>query len=243
MTAVVAVGNGKGGVGKTTLGVGVGAELALRGHRVTIIDCDHKGDQPGHASAFGAKGKVPGLAVIGEYERVIDGRPHREPIGEGNLLDVLKAERSKADLIILDLPGLTSRLTMMGMQSSHFVVIPLKLSLPDLRDALRTETQVVQAAELLMRPIHYGFLWSQVPQRFESATERAVREKLENREGGAPVFKPALMTSDAFAEMLVTGEPPQLKTDKRSRNAAANLAALADALLQQLAEAAERRVA
>jgi chromosome partitioning protein len=46
--AVVSIASAKGGVGKSTLALLVGAEFALEGYRVTILDCDLNQ----HVSAF-----------------------------------------------------------------------------------------------------------------------------------------------------------------------------------------------
>ena len=40
MTRVLTITSGKGGVGKTTLSANLGVALAMRGHRVVIIDAD-----------------------------------------------------------------------------------------------------------------------------------------------------------------------------------------------------------
>jgi chromosome partitioning protein len=45
----------KGGCGKTTLAILIGAELALDGYRVALLDCDLNQ----HASAFGVKADIP----------------------------------------------------------------------------------------------------------------------------------------------------------------------------------------
>ena len=53
---VIAVSNSKGGVGKTTTAVTVAHGLALRGHRVLIVDLDAQGSA-GHALGLGGRFK------------------------------------------------------------------------------------------------------------------------------------------------------------------------------------------
>ena len=107
MTPIVSFASAKGGVGKTTLAVGVGTDLALEGYRVTLIDCDNNQ----HASAFARKAEIPKFQVIGDMT-------------EDNLLGQIKKSVVASDLIILDLPGVTSRRVMMGLAKSDFVMIP-----------------------------------------------------------------------------------------------------------------------
>jgi len=51
--AIVSIASAKGGVGKSTLAILLGAEFALNGYRVTLLDCDLNQ----HAAAFGIKAK------------------------------------------------------------------------------------------------------------------------------------------------------------------------------------------
>jgi chromosome partitioning protein len=122
VTAVVAIASAKGGVSKTTLAVALGCDLALDGLRVTILDCDLNQ----HASQFGRKSQLAGFTVLSN-------------VTEENILAQLRAVRDGVDLVFLDLPGVTSRLNMMALQKSNFVLIPCQASLLDVRDALRTE--------------------------------------------------------------------------------------------------------
>ena len=58
--AVVSIASDKGGVSKTSTALLLGAELALDGYQVSILDCDINQQ----AAAFGAKAKIPGLSVL-----------------------------------------------------------------------------------------------------------------------------------------------------------------------------------
>ena len=65
MTVVWAIANQKGGVGKTTTTLALGAELALRGHQVLLVDMDP------HASltrAFGLLAEPPPRGVLDLFE-------------------------------------------------------------------------------------------------------------------------------------------------------------------------------
>ncbi len=69
MTRIVAVANQKGGVGKTTSAVNLGAALAEAGSRVLVLDLDPQGNA---STALGVDHR---LGVVGTYEVLIDGTP------------------------------------------------------------------------------------------------------------------------------------------------------------------------
>ncbi|HVI77305.1 MAG TPA: ParA family protein [Candidatus Acidoferrum sp.] len=220
MTAVVTLATAKGGVGKTTLSVAIGTTLALDGYRVTVLDCDVNQ----HASAFAKKANIAGFAVTSE-------------VGEDTVLKALRqAVTDRADLVLLDLPGGTSRVELKAMQKSHFVLVPAQPSFMDIRDAMRTLGQVDDAEELCDHPIARAVIWTRVMPGFESASARSVRTSLEKLE--APVFRTALLNRALYQEMMMTGQAPQQMTSKAARDAADNLKAIADELIERLGQVA-----
>ena len=58
--AVVSIASDKGGVSKTSTAILIGAELALDGYRVSILDCDINQQ----AAAFGSKADINRLTVV-----------------------------------------------------------------------------------------------------------------------------------------------------------------------------------
>src|SRR5690242_9907006 len=124
MAAVVSLASAKGGVSKTTLAVGIGAELALEGYTVKILDADLNQ----HASKFGEKTNIPGLSATKE-------------IDESNILQHMKSAYQTCDMIIVDLPGGSSMVAVKALTKSHFVLIPTQHSLLDARDAMKTVAQ------------------------------------------------------------------------------------------------------
>jgi chromosome partitioning protein len=223
MTTVVSIASAKGGVSKTTLAVALAAELALDGHVVAVLDCDLNQ----HASQFGRKCRIDTLRVVPD-------------IMEDTILPQLRAVRGEVDIVLLDLPGVTSRLNMMALQKSNFVLIPCQPSLLDVRDAIRTEQQVADAAELAEREIARAFLWTRVPAAFESRAARECRRKLEERD--VPIFRSALMERTAFREMFLTGlVPRQADPPNKPSAAAENVHAIAEELLSHLDALAHAR--
>src|ERR1700750_2585674 len=123
--ATLSIASAKGGCGKTTLSILLGAEFALDGYKVALLDCDLNQ----HASAFGLKAKLPGFSVVPD-------------IGETEILKTLRECEADHDIVLVDLPGGSSTLALKAMQRSHFVLVPMRPSLPDARDAMKTVAQV-----------------------------------------------------------------------------------------------------
>ena len=216
--ATLSIASAKGGCGKTTVAILLGAELALDGYKVALLDCDLNQ----HASAFGAKAKIPGLTIVGN-------------VAEDNVLAVLKKAEADQDVVIIDLPGGSSTLALKALQRSHFVLVPTQASLPDVRDAMKTIAQIDDAQDLARSPIARAMVWTRFLPGFESKSARHVRESLEGQ--GVTILKSALMERAAFREIHITGQVPR-QVDPAS-GAAANISAMAIEILGQLKSLAE----
>jgi chromosome partitioning protein len=218
--ATLSIASAKGGCGKTTLAVLLGAELALDGYKVALLDCDLNQ----HASAFGKKAKatLPGLTVVGD-------------VTDANVLTELKKAEAEQDIVLIDLPGGSSTLALKALQRSHFVLVPAQASLLDARDATKTIAQIDDAQELARAPIARAVMWTRFQPGFESKSARHVRESLEGQ--GLPILKSVLMERAAFREMYITGQVPR-QTDPTG-GPAANISALAIEVLDRLKQLAE----
>lgn len=116
---VIAVGSGKGGVGKSTVAANLAAALALEGAAVGLLDADIYG--PSQAKMFGVEGKrlmaddakniLPlrnhGVKIISIANLVEDGQAltWRGPILHGTLTQMLKQTVwGELDYLVVDLP-------------------------------------------------------------------------------------------------------------------------------------------
>jgi chromosome partitioning protein len=211
--AVVAVSSVKGGCGKSTISILLGMEYALDGYKTALLDCDLNQ----HATLFGKKAKSPNFSVIPD-------------IGEKEILKALRSAEAENDVVIIDLPGGSSTLALKAMQRSHFVLVPMRPSLPDARDAMKTVAQIDDAEELSAKPIQRALVWTLFRAGFESKVSRHVRKSLEGE--GVTILKSALMERAAFQAIHLTGKVPRQVEPKGA--AAENVTALALEVMESL---------
>lgn len=212
--ATISIASDKGGPGKTTLAILIGAELALDGYKVCIIDTDMNQQ----AAAFGAKSEVPGLSVVGD-------------VGEENILAALRKAEAEAEIVIIDLPGGSSALALKAFHRSHFVLIPSQVSMPDVKAAMKTIQQIDDAQELAKTPIARAMVWTRIMPGFESVPVRKVREAAE-ASSDVSIFKTALMERAAYRDIHISGMVPRQKAP--DGGPAANITAVTAELLQSI---------
>jgi chromosome partitioning protein len=170
MGKIVAVSNQKGGVGKTTTAINLGAYLARTGRRVLAVDLD---PQANLTSGVGQKGQTP--TTVYEALMLGDGGGQATPpiqptavehlslvpasrdlagaevelVGAGNrerrLARLLEPLRSEFDFLIVDTPPSLGLLTVNALVAADTVLIPLHceyFALEGLADLLDTLKRV-----------------------------------------------------------------------------------------------------
>ncbi|WP_426265620.1 Mrp/NBP35 family ATP-binding protein [Sphingomonas sp. LHG3443-2] len=150
---LIAVGAGKGGVGKSTVSVNLAVALARLGHKVGIIDADIYGpSQPtllGTSERPEAKDKqlIPveaqGVKLLSVGQLVSPGHAlaWRGPMASGALAQLVEGDWSGTEFIIVDLPPGTGDVQLSLIQKSRpvgavVVSTPQDLSLIDARRAI-----------------------------------------------------------------------------------------------------------
>jgi ATP-binding protein involved in chromosome partitioning len=152
---IVAIGSGKGGVGKSTIAANLAASLALEGASVGLLDADIYG--PSQAKMFaldgqrlmadGAKNIIPlrnyGVKLISIANLVEDGQAltWRGPILHGTLTQMLQQTLwGELDYLIVDLPPGTgdvqlSLSQLVPLTGAVLVTTPQEVALLDVRRA------------------------------------------------------------------------------------------------------------
>ena len=150
---IVAVGSGKGGVGKSTVSANLAIALARAGKRVGLIDADVYG--PSQPTLLGSDAKptaeddrlIPveahGLKFLSLGQLVSPGHAlaWRGPMATGALANLIEAEWDDAELLLVDLPPGTGDVQLSLIQKSRpagavIVSTPQDLSLIDARRAV-----------------------------------------------------------------------------------------------------------
>jgi len=173
MTRVIAIVNQKGGVGKTTTVVNLGAGAARKGKRVLLVDLDHQGALTSHLGVDpdslertiydALKGEVTAEELILRYEEAgldfiganmeLSGAEMElvSAIGRERLLkDTLEPLLGRYDLVLLDCSPSLGLLTVNALTAANEVLIPVHTEYL----ALRGMGKLLETLELVRRRIN-----------------------------------------------------------------------------------------
>jgi chromosome partitioning protein len=228
MARVIAICNAKGGVGKTTTAVNVGAYLAALGRRVALVDFDPQGNASaalGHQPSdhlpsvyHGVLGEATASDVIRPTQifnyHVIPAAPHlagalvefvSAPEREYFLRKFINKFRHQYDYILIDLPPSLSLLTVNGLVAADEVMIPVQAEYYSLEGL----GQLLETIALIETNLHHPIRVAGAVLTMYDGREHLSREIARNLRRHFPhhVFAIEIPRAVALAEAPSFGKP------------------------------------
>jgi chromosome partitioning protein len=226
MTLTIAIANQKGGVGKTTTAINLGAALGALERRVLLVDCDPQGNA---TRGLGVRDVEPHLyhALAGEVPLAEAIRPsgfpnldlvpaHRDLVGveiefvgesgwEGRLKTLLEPVAAGYDTILLDCPPSLGHLTVTALAAADGVLVPLQceyFALEGVSDLLSTVRRIQGSLNRHLRIA--GILLTMYDDR--TNLSRDVAEEIRAHFAGT-VYETVVPRNVRLAEAPSYGEP------------------------------------
>lgn len=184
---IVSVCGQKGGVGKSTTAIALGAELVARGHKVLLVDAD------------GAQGTVTTWREVARHK----GRRAPTVVTMGASLDEddqLPLLATQFDHVLIDCPGRLDAVTKSALLVSHAAVLPCGPT-PSDAWALAASIDLVTTAQKFNRALRPHILITRKKPRTTLAS--AVRDVV--GAAGVAVLVAELTDRVAYQEFLNTG--------------------------------------
>ena len=184
---IISIVHGKGGVGKTTVSMLVAAEIAERGYRTLVAECDAQASASAWASAAPEGLPFPAAVVnLSAYE----GKVHRE----------IQKHVHNYDFIVVDCPpGLESLAPQAAILISDLIIIPLPPSPADLWSARGIKKLLEHGKDF-----NPALIAVVLPNRVvRTSLSNAIMREL--AEFGIPLMSSRLTNRTAYQEAVVSG--------------------------------------
>lgn len=228
--AVIAVGNTKGGSGKTTTAIALATAFAGSGLSVALLD----GDPDGRAGEWFAV-----WAPATGYETIVTTDPKTEVIlhphthngitlvpnmDEDAILDTVEQYNESHDLVIIDLQGSANQSMLLAFGHADLVIIPVQSSRFDLKGMVKTVKTVRSAARSTRREIPHWVLLTRTSTTInQTRVDRYTRQQVIDL--GLNIFTVELGQRTALQKMTHDGLPPN-PANKGEEGAAENIQVL-----------------
>lgn len=198
---IISFANPKGGTGKSTSALVLALEMAHRGGRVALVDCDPNQVTAGWAQAREEAGlDIPFEAIANP--------------GEDKIIDVLDDLAATYPFVIVDLEGTASLMMSRTMSRSDLTVIPMQASPVDAKQAARAVALVRAEEKMLRREIPMRILMTRNNPAIKTRDERAIMEQLEAAK--VPILEIPLHERAAFRAIFTYNKTLRELTAKES---------------------------
>ncbi len=228
MTVVIALANQKGGVGKTTTTISLGAALADRGWSTLIIDSDPQANATSAVGFGGGEGgglysaliddtpldgavvptSVPGLSLLPTAPSLAGAEVELVTVmaREFRLKRALEPSRGRYDAILIDCPPSLGLLTVNALAAADEVIIPVQCEY----FALEGLSHLINTVDLVKRNLNPSLLVrGLVLTMFDARTNLSRQVEHEVRTHFANTFRTVIPRSVRLSEAPSHSEPIQ----------------------------------
>ncbi len=234
MGRILAVVSQKGGVGKTTTAVNLGAAFARRGLRTLIVDVDPQGSvrygaglKKGHAT-YGFADYLSGerplrdvilptalpwlrVMLVGSVSEDADHSSYAQAIAEGDILPrMLELASQRCDVVVVDTPPGLGAITRRVLCSSDRVIVPLQCE----PLVLQTTPQILRGIQNVAAT-HAALTFDGILLTMYEAGNAACERTTEYIRTHLPtemVFEIVIPRSPAMADAFAAGQPAVLRS-------------------------------
>ena len=247
MARIITVCNNKGGVGKTTTAVNVGAALRLRGYNVLLVDYDGQSNltetlrvpvaQDCHTYAAMKERITPyiqpvevlhpdeqagALSVLPSVPDLsaLEVEMAEQPDRITRFSTVVEKYRDKYDVILIDTPPTLGLLTLSAIYAADEVIITVQPQYLAVRGLVSITEIIQQVEELKGAQVPYNVLFTQYDRR--KGLHRMTTDEV--RGAGFPVFDTVIRDNVALGEAPAVGA--DIFTYAKHSNGAQDYAAL-----------------
>ncbi len=225
MTTVIALANQKGGVGKTTTAINLGAALARKGAAVLIFDFDPQANSSAglgirtngqttydvviggaHAKDVAVETGVPGLMLVPATPALAGADVELVPMmaREFRLKRALDAVRGSYDYVLIDCPPSLGLLTVNALTAADEVIVPVQCEYL----ALEGLGQLTATLELVRRNLNSSLkLRGLLLTMFDARTNLSQQVADEVRAHFSNTFKTVIPRSVRLSEAPSHGQP------------------------------------